>query len=41
MDTAGGSVSLTQQQAATGFAIPIDTALSVARQIAAGTPAPR
>jgi S1-C subfamily serine protease len=36
MDTAGDSVSLTQQQAATGFAIPIDTALSVARQIAAG-----
>jgi len=36
MDTAGDSVSLTQQQAATGYAIPIDTALSVARQIAAG-----
>ena len=36
MDTAGNSVSLTQQQTATGFAIPIDTALSVARQIAAG-----
>jgi S1-C subfamily serine protease len=36
MDTAGDSVSLTQQQTATGFAIPIDTALSVARQIAAG-----
>jgi S1-C subfamily serine protease len=42
MDTAGNSVSLaqqpaaSQQQAATGFAIPIDTALSVARQIAAG-----
>jgi S1-C subfamily serine protease len=42
MDTAGNSVSLTQQpaagqqQAATGFAIPISTALSVARQIAAG-----
>jgi S1-C subfamily serine protease len=41
MDTAGNSVSLAQpaagqQQAATGFAIPIDTALSVARQIAAG-----
>jgi S1-C subfamily serine protease len=36
MDTAGNSVSITQQQAAAGFAIPIDTALSVARQIAAG-----
>jgi S1-C subfamily serine protease len=42
MDTAGDSVSLTQQpaagqqQTAAGFAIPIDTALSVARQIAAG-----
>ena len=36
MDTAGDSVSLTQQQAATGFAIPINTALSVARQIGAG-----
>jgi S1-C subfamily serine protease len=41
MDTAGNSVSLAQpaagqQQAAAGFAIPIDTALSVARQIAAG-----
>ena len=42
MDTAGNSVSVTQQQtanqqqAAAGFAIPIDTALSVARQIAAG-----
>jgi S1-C subfamily serine protease len=36
MDTAGNSVSVTQQQTATGFAIPIDTALSVARQIAAG-----
>lgn len=35
MDTAGNSVSLTQQQAA-GFAIPVDTALAVARQIAAG-----
>jgi S1-C subfamily serine protease len=35
MDTAGNSVSLTQQQPA-GFAIPIDTALAVARQIAAG-----
>jgi hypothetical protein len=42
MDTAGNSVSLSQQptasqqQTVTGFAIPIDTALSVARQIAAG-----
>lgn len=35
MDTAGDNVSLTQQQA-TGFAIPINTALAVARQIAAG-----
>jgi S1-C subfamily serine protease len=41
MDTAGNSVSVTQQhagqqQTSTGFAIPIDTALSVARQIVAG-----
>jgi S1-C subfamily serine protease len=41
MDTAGDSVSPAQpaagqQQTATGFAIPIDTALAVARQIAAG-----
>ena len=36
MDTAGNSVSTTQQQSAAGFAIPIDTALAVARQIAAG-----
>jgi S1-C subfamily serine protease len=36
MDTAGNSVSLTQQQPAAGFAIPIDTALAVAKQIAAG-----
>jgi S1-C subfamily serine protease len=35
MDTAGNTVSLTQQTTA-GFAIPIDTALGVARQIAAG-----
>jgi S1-C subfamily serine protease len=35
MDTAGSDVS-TQQQASAGFAIPINTALSVARQIAAG-----
>jgi len=36
MDTAGSSVSFGQQASAAGFAIPIDTALSVARQIAAG-----
>lgn len=36
MDTAGNSVSLSQQQTAAGFAIPIDTALTVARQIASG-----
>ena len=36
MDTAGNSVSYTQQQTAAGFAIPINTALSVARQIALG-----
>lgn len=35
MDTAGNTVSITGQQAA-GFAIPISTALSVARQITAG-----
>jgi S1-C subfamily serine protease len=35
MDTANETVSFTQQQTA-GFAIPINTALSVARQIAAG-----
>jgi S1-C subfamily serine protease len=35
MDTAGNSVSLTQSQPA-GFAIPVNTALAVARQIAAG-----
>jgi S1-C subfamily serine protease len=35
MDTAGDSTSTSQQQPE-GFAIPIDTALSVARQIAAG-----
>jgi len=46
MDTAGNSVSVSQQQAGgqqqagTGFAIPIDTALSVARQIAAGHASP-
>jgi S1-C subfamily serine protease len=34
MDTAGSDANA--QQAATGFAIPINTALSVARQIAAG-----
>ncbi|MBV9205977.1 MAG: trypsin-like peptidase domain-containing protein [Actinobacteria bacterium] len=36
MDTAGNSVSLPQQQSVAGFAIPINTALSVAHQIAAG-----
>ena len=36
MDTAGDDVGYSQQQTATGFAIPIDTALAVARQIAAG-----
>jgi S1-C subfamily serine protease len=36
MDTAGNSVSFTQQQTVAGFAIPINTALSVAREIAAG-----
>ena len=36
IDTAGNSVSFTQQQTVTGFAIPINTALSVARQIVAG-----
>jgi S1-C subfamily serine protease len=36
MDTAGNSVSGPQQQSVSGFAIPINTALSVARQIAAG-----
>jgi S1-C subfamily serine protease len=35
MDTAGDSVSYNQQQSA-GFAIPINTALAVARQIEAG-----
>jgi S1-C subfamily serine protease len=39
MDTAGDSVSLTQQQPA-GFAIPVNTALSVASQIAAGHASP-
>jgi S1-C subfamily serine protease len=36
MDTAGDSVSMGEQAPANGFAIPINTALSVARQIAAG-----
>lgn len=36
MDTAGNSVSFSGQAPAAGFAIPINTALSVARQIAAG-----
>jgi S1-C subfamily serine protease len=36
MDTAGDSVNVGEQAPASGFAIPINTALSVARQIAAG-----
>jgi S1-C subfamily serine protease len=36
MDTAGDDVGYSQQQTATGFAIPINTALAVAGQIAAG-----
>src|SRR5690349_5108537 len=36
MDTAGNNVRFPDQQAAAGFAIPINTALSVARQIAQG-----
>ncbi len=36
MDTAGNDVSFTQQQSAAGFAIPINTALSVVSQIFAG-----
>jgi S1-C subfamily serine protease len=36
MDTAGNNVRFPDQQAATGFAIPINTALSVAKEIAAG-----
>jgi S1-C subfamily serine protease len=36
MDTAGNDVRFPNQQSAAGFAIPIDTALSVARDIAAG-----
>jgi S1-C subfamily serine protease len=36
MDTAGESVSFGQQASPTGFAIPINTALTVASQIAAG-----
>jgi S1-C subfamily serine protease len=36
MDTAGNDVRLPDQQSAAGFAIPITTALSVAREIAAG-----
>jgi S1-C subfamily serine protease len=39
IDTAGNDAN-DQQQAATGFAIPINTALSVARQIAAGHAGP-
>src|SRR5205807_6212843 len=36
MDTAGNNVRFPDQQSAAGFAIPIKTALSVAREIAAG-----
>jgi S1-C subfamily serine protease len=36
MDTAGNGEGFSAQQSAAGFAIPIDTALSVARQVAAG-----
>lgn len=36
MDTAGDSVSMGEQAPSSGFAIPINTALSVAREIAAG-----
>ena len=36
MDTAGNDVRFPDQQSAAGFAIPITTALSVAREIAAG-----
>jgi S1-C subfamily serine protease len=36
MDTAGNNVRSPDQQSAAGFAIPIKTALSVAREIAAG-----
>jgi len=36
MDTAGSSISLAGQATPAGFAIPINTALAVARQIAAG-----
>jgi S1-C subfamily serine protease len=36
IDTAGNSVSFTGQAPAAGFAVPINTALAVARQIAAG-----
>jgi S1-C subfamily serine protease len=36
MDTAGNNVRFPDQQTASGFAIPVNTALSVAREIAAG-----
>jgi S1-C subfamily serine protease len=36
MDTAGNGGSFSQQQSTAGFAIPINTALAVARQISAG-----
>jgi S1-C subfamily serine protease len=40
MDTAGDSVSMDPQAPPAGFAIPIVTALGVARQIAAGRAGP-
>lgn len=40
MNTAGQNVSLTGHAPSAGFAIPINTALSVARQIAAGRASP-
>ena len=40
MDTAGESVSMGAQSSPTGFAIPINTALSVASRIAAGKASP-
>ncbi|MBO0821888.1 MAG: trypsin-like peptidase domain-containing protein [Nocardiopsaceae bacterium] len=40
MDTAGDSVNVGEQAPASGFAIPINTALSVARQIASGHASP-
>ena len=40
MDTAGDSVNVGSQAPASGFAIPINTALAVAKQIAAGHASP-